>query len=82
MLLVIFQVFVIDMLTLHLKVFWKISIQVILLNNYDSETGDFKVNVPSRNEWKIKSSLSSEEIKYYSIKGSSMLHIFLPFFLW
>ena len=50
MLLVIFQVFVIDMLTLHLKVFLKISIQVILLNNYDSETGDFKVNVQSRNE--------------------------------
>ena len=32
---------------------WRVrspSIQVILLNNYDSETGDFKVNVPSRNE--------------------------------
>ena len=32
---------------------WRVrspSIQVILLNNYDSETGDFKVNLPSRNE--------------------------------
>ena len=64
---------------------WRVrspSIQVILLNNYDSETGDFKVNLPSRNEWKFKSFLSSEEKKYYSIKVSSMLHNFLPYFLW
>ena len=32
---------------------WRVrspSIQVILLNNYDSDTGDFKVNLPPRNE--------------------------------
>ena len=33
---------------------WRVrspSIQVIMLNDYVSETGNFKVNLPSRNEW-------------------------------
>ena len=71
-------------ITVNSLIAWRVrspSIQVILLNNYDSETGDFKVNLPSRNEWKLKSSLSSEE-KKYSIKVLSLLHNFLPHFLW